>query len=278
MLPILTTLERVRAHRRLAADETSDDALLLTLIAAASAEFTREIGRVCVPFYATYHFDAPTLNPFALDLNADLLEVVALTNGDGTLIPPEHVSLRPINAYPKWRIALKPGAGITYTFNGDPYEAISVAGWWGYVPHYDTAWRATGSTVPVGGMTAGALMLTLGTTGAFEIGHYLRVDDEIMRVTARDSTTITLARGEQGTTAASHSAGVPISVFDVLPDVQNAVTEMVAYAYKALDRVGAPSGGRVTVYDGSTVTVDDLDPLVRRAIADHRRHAVLVIR
>jgi len=273
---MLTTLERVRAHRRLAADETSDDALLLNLIAAASAEFTREIGRVCVPFYAAHRFDAPVLNPFALDLNADLLEVVTLTNGDGTLIPPENSSLRPINAYPKWRIALKPGGGIAYTFNSDPHEAISVAGWWGYVPHYDTAWRATESTVPVGGMTAGTL--TLDTTGAFEIGHYLRVDDEIMRVTARDSTTITLVRGEQGTTAANHSAGAPISVFDVLPDVQNAVTEMVAYAYKSLDRVGAPTGGRITVYDGSTVTVDDLDPLVRRAIADHRRHAVLVIR
>ncbi len=271
-VPLLTTLERVRAHRRMAVDETGDDELLKRLIAAASAEFAREVGRVCAPYYRVRSFDA--LNPYALNLDEDLLELVTLTNGDGSSISAGNVSLRPINVYPKWRIALKPSAGVTYTYNSDPQGAISVEGWWGYVPHYDSAWRDSGSIVPIGGMTSGTVLITLGATTAFEIGQSIRVDDEIMRVTGRDVTTITLARAQRGTTAASHSTGAAISVFDVLPDIQHAVTEMVAYAYKSLDRVG----GRVTVYDGGAITVDDLDPLVRRAITDHRRKGIVVIR
>lgn len=247
-VPLLTTLERVRAQRRLGADATGDDELLKTLIAAASAEFARETGRVCVPYYTVRHYDMPLRSPYALDLDEDLLELATLTNGDGTTIPVEAVALRPFNAYPKWRITLRSSAGITFTYADDPQGAISVAGWWGYTPHYDTAWRASGFSVPGDGLTSGTIQVTLGATGVFEIGHYLRIDDEVLRVTGRDATSITLARGQLGTTAASHSAGAAIHIFDVLPDIQNAVTEMVAYAYKSLDRVG----GRVTVYPGTT--------------------------
>lgn len=273
-VPLLTTLERVRAHRRMDADATGDDSLLKTLIAAASAEFARETGRIGVPFYAERHFDAPTRNVYALDLDEDLLELTALTNGDGSAISTADTALRPLNAYPKWRITLLLGAGVTFTYGTDPRGAITVAGWWGYAPHYESAWRASGATVPVGGMTSGTVQLTVGATTAFEVGQYVRVDDEIMRVTGRDATTITLARGQQGTTAASHSAGAALAIFDVLPDVQNAVTEMVAYAYKSLDRVG----GRVQVYDGGAISVDELDPLARRALHDHRRQGIVVIR
>ena len=273
-VPLLTTLERVRAHRHMDADATGDDELLKALIAAASAEFARETGRTCLPGYAVRHFDAPIRSPYALDLDEDLLELATLTNGDGSDISAEAVALRPLNAYPKWRITLRSNAGITYTYASDPQGAIRVAGWWGYAPHYDTAWRVTGFGVPVEGMTSGTIQLTLGATGIFEIGHYLRIDDELLRVTGHDATTLTLARGQMGTTAASHGAGAAIQIFDVLPDIQNAVTEMVAYAYKSLDRVG----GRVTVYQGSAVAVDDLDPLVRRALHDHRRTTLVVIR
>lgn len=256
------------------ADVTADDALLLSLIAAASAEFARETGRVCVPYYAARLFDAPMHRPYALDVDEDLLEVTALTNGDGAAVAANVIQLRPLNAYPKWRIALQPSGGVSFGYADDPGGAIRVQGWWGYAPHYESAWRATGIGVPGGGMTSGTISLNMGATDGFEIGQYLRVDDEIVRVTGRDAAAITLVRGEQGTTAASHSAGAALRIFDVLPDVAHAVTEMAAYAYKALDRVG----GRVTVYDGGAALVDDLDPLVRRTLDDHRRKGIRVIR
>jgi hypothetical protein len=267
-VPLLTTLDRVRAHRRMDAGVTTDDELLKTLIAAASAEFARETGRVCVPYYAARTFDA--LNPYALDLDEDLLELAALTNGDGSALAADAVTLRPLNAYPKWRIALKRSAGTVFTYSSDP--AITVTGWWGYAPHYESAWRASGVSIPA--MTSGTLQIGVGAAGAFEIGQYVRVEDEIMRVTGRDAESITLARAQQGTTAAAHDAGAALAIFDVLPDVQHAVTEMAVYAYKSLDRIG----GRVTVYDGGAVSVDELDPLARRALNDHRRKALVVIR
>ena len=99
-VPLLTTLERVRAQRRLGADATGDDELLKTLIAAASAEFARETGRVCVPYYTVRHYDMPLRSPYALDLDEDLLELAALTNGDGTSIPIEAVAPTPMPSMP----------------------------------------------------------------------------------------------------------------------------------------------------------------------------------
>ena len=83
--PWLTTLDDVRAHRRLGASETSDDELLKRLIGAASAEFARQIGRVPMPYRVTRRYDADgsSVKPYTLDLDEDLLELTALTNGDG---------------------------------------------------------------------------------------------------------------------------------------------------------------------------------------------------
>ena len=272
--PWLTTLDDVRAHRRLGASETSDDELLKRLIGAASAEFARQIGRVPMPYRATRRYDADGANvePYTLDLDADLLELTALTNGDGSAIGLEQVALRPTNDYPKWRIALKQGAGVTFTYGGDPQEAIAVEGWWGYVPHYESAWRVC-DTIGGDGLAADGGTLVASAVG-FEIGHYLRLDDEIVQVIDRNEATLEVTRGELGTTRADHAAGTAIYVFEPLPDIRAAVREMVAYSYKAIDRIG----GRVQVYDGGRMTVDDLDPLVRGIVHDHARKAMVVIR
>jgi hypothetical protein len=48
----------------------------------------------------------------------------------------------------------------------------------------------------------------------------------------------------------------------------------VVYQYLAKDR----AGGRVTVMDGGSVIVEDLDPRVQRAIDDHRRKQIVSVR
>lgn len=279
--PDLVTLDSVKRHRKLTDTQTKDDALLQDFITKASAAFQSKIQRVCLPYYATHVFDAapPHCRAYTLDvgkLGFDLLAITTLTNGDATTISGANVALRTPNLYPKWRVELKQSAGVTFTYNTDWQEAISLAGWWGYVPNYPMCWRDTGVDVPLGGITSSSTTMTLDEDDAklIEVGAYLKLDDEIVQVTARDVTSITYTRARLGTTATSHNAGVALNAFELEPDIADAVREMVVYAYKAKDRVG----GTVKVYEGGIVTVDDLDKSVAECIQRHERKGVMVIR
>lgn len=278
--PSLVTLDAVKRHRRLSDAHTKDDELLVMLISAASAAFQQAVQRVCAPYWATHTFDygGQVTKPYTLDVGKaglDLLDVTTLTNGDGSPIAANKLALRTANMYPKWRIEIKQSAGTTFTYNNDWQDAISVQGWWGYVPNYLTCWQDSTVDVPGGGMTASATSITLTQADAarIDIGAHVKVDDEIVFVTARDATSISITRGQLGTTAASHNAGAALNVFVAQPDISDAVREMVVYSYKSIDRVG----GRVTVFEGGAVTMEDMDRSVADAIVRHRRAGLRVI-
>ena len=271
--PDLVTLAYVRQHRRLQTTETTDDALLQTLISEASAEFQRQIDRVCMPYVATNVFDYQA--PYTLTFRGyDLLAVTTLTNGDGDTISGSEYVLRSANQYPKWRIELKANGTSTFTWDDTWHEAISVAGTWGYVPNYAAFWTDTGYDIPVGNITSSSKSFTLAVTSALEAGMYIKVDSEVMQITELTPTVVTDTRAELGTTAAAHTAGAAINRANVLADIMFAVRELVVYQYLAKDR----AGGRVTVYDGGTVAVEDIDPRVQKAVADHRRKQIVSVR
>lgn len=280
--PDLVTLDVVKRHRKLSATQAADDALLMDMIHRASATFQSSIRRVCAPYYGVHTFDARSLycRQYTLDVGKagfDLLSVETLTNGDGATISGAGVALRTANLYPKWRVELKPSAGVAFTYNGDWQDAISVLGWWGYVPNYPTCWQDTTADVPAGGITDSALTMTFASEAAaqvLETGAYLRIDNEILQTTARSGAVWTVKRAQLGTTAAAHTAGTAISAFQIEQDIADAVREMVVYAYKAKDRVG----GSVKVYEGGIVTIDDMDKLVAEAIQRHERKSLVVIR
>lgn len=269
--PWLCTLDYVRQHRPLAASETRDNDLLVSLIEDVSAAICEQLQRVPMPYVATKTFGPQHLvNSLDLNLRDDLLAVTALTNGSGASITTSY-ALRPDNVYPKRSIELASSSGNAWavTYRED---RITVAGVWGYVPHYATCWRDSGINIPAGGLTDSATSLALGTGqgASFETGQYLRVTtsgaSEVMHVTAIATDTLTLARGELGTTAIAHVSGDDITVYRQLPDLMGAARDSVVYLYLHKDMVGS----RVKVYDGGTVTVEDLDPRVQKIIDRHK--------
>jgi len=273
--PYLTTLEYIRQNRRPLASETDDDALLLSFIKGASSAVGRDTQRVFVPYKATYAFDAlgqhlggNTGAPDTLYLDDDLLEITTLTNGDATTITGSAYALYPANVYPKNEIALKGSSGLTFTYSTDWEQAISIAGWWGHVPHYATAWKLETAINDADGITASDTALTVDTTTAIEVGGYLKIDSEIVRVSAASSATAyTIVRGELGTTAATHADNAGVYVYQFIPDLQHAVTELVSYLYKNKDNMG----GRVSVFEGGILQVSDLDPTVKDIVRNYKR-------
>lgn len=264
--PDLVTLDYVRGHRRLLDVETKDDVLLTQFIHEASGEFAEALGRIPMPYQDTRTADFG--DSYYLELDEDLLALTTFTNGDGETIAPASFAQRPSNMYPKRELILKSASGASLVYEQDIEEAFSLAGIWGYVPHYPTCWQSSGSAVPEGGMTSSSTTITLPSTRAFQVLQYVKWENEIGQITALDDATLTVTRGELGTTAAAHLATVGIYQFVQNPDIMGAVREIAVYKYKAKDRVG----GRVTVFDGGTVTVEDLDSSVQRAIYKHWRN------
>jgi hypothetical protein len=271
----LTTRENLKLYQGISSD-TDDDTLLDRLIQQASQTIAQYLGVIPLPFIQTrlYDFLPGTITNWdrTLLLDAPLLELTTLTNGDGEAVSSSDYWLLPNNIYPKQAVTLKPSSYAYFQppCGGDAAQAISVTGIWGYVPHYAHCLLDTGIDVPMGGITASATTLDLGAgeSAHFGVGSYVKIDSELVRVTGINSTTdvLTIKRGELGTTAAAHDAGAALLLFQQLADIQDACTEWAAYLYKQKDKIGQ----QVQVYDNGLQIVNGLSVLVMGALRQHR--------
>jgi hypothetical protein len=128
-----TTLAEVRTRLRVTAiEDTSDDATLEQIVAAVSRQIDRYTGRRFYPTTETRYFSVPTGRQ--LILSDDLLVVTAITNGDGTTVPPSAYNLEPLNHTPKYAVVLKQAAEVVWRGDaeGNTEGVISVAGSWGF--------------------------------------------------------------------------------------------------------------------------------------------------
>ena len=266
--PQLITLDLVREHRRIPSDKTDDDDWIRERIEEASEWFIDEIGRTPVPWTQTRLYDyagREMRNGRELNTGEDLLAISTLTNGDSVVVSSSDYVLDEANVYPKRKIRLKLSGGIIWTYTSDPEQAISVAGTWGYVPHWDNAWKIKTDTDGIGTASVTTITVTDGTT--IKQGDYIRIGSEIIFVESITTHVLTVERGVLGSTAASYSDEVDVEQFQQKRDIRNAVLEKVVFDYKARDA----AGNRVKVFNSGTVTVEELPPSVMQTIARHRK-------
>ena len=115
------------------AESAGDDALLATLVARASALVDTYTRRAFTATTTTrYYSPGEDTHGLTLFLDADLLSITTLTNGDGEEIASGDYALLPLNTERRDRIKLKASSGLTWTYDADPEGALSVAGTWGY--------------------------------------------------------------------------------------------------------------------------------------------------
>lgn len=263
--PALISLDYARQHRRLETVETDDDALLLTFIQEASAEFMAALQRVPMPYTASKTFGAEAVRGNSLLLRDDLLAVTILTNAGTDTITGSLYNLRPDNAYPKTRIELTE-AGGTYWNYAYAEDRVTVAGTWGYVPHYGVGeWKQ--ATTLAEALDSGESAVDVTSATLISVGDHIKINNHVMLVTAKATNTLTVETAQLGTSAAAHDNGVAVYVYQQLPDIKAAVREMVAYYYLTKDQIGA----QVQVFDGGTVQVQSLDPRIQKTIDRHKR-------
>lgn len=228
------------------ATKTDDDSYLINALRQVTARFETETGRVFVPRIETKYFDAiGDHNIFngekRLMLRDDLLEATTVTDGSGTvLLSGTDYRTHPRAGSPSYALqGLSTYAGW-HQYTSDPYEAISVAGVWGYHEDYTNAWRDSGQDAST---TIGASDTTFAVsdadavdpyTGAalFSPGQLLKVENEYMTLLSISTNTLTVQRGANGSTAAAHSSALSVYIWQVEPEVQRVVAREASFILK----------------------------------------------
>lgn len=124
----------------------------------------------------------------------------------------------------------------------DPPYHVSIPGLWGFHSDYAHAWTAV-DALAAAITTTSATTFTVadadgvdayGVAPRFSIGNLVRIDDEFMEVTGVNTTTntITVLRGVNGSTAATHSISAAVATYQVEPAVKTAVARQAAFQYE----------------------------------------------
>jgi hypothetical protein len=251
------------------------DATLRALLEAVSRQVDRYCNRHFYDQYQVRKFspDHPTLL-----LTPDLVEISTVKGDDD----------RDRTFETTWAatdfIEMPPNADPTTAGNQDsrPYTSLEVdvdagaigafpigrnlleiAGWWGWWRHLK---RATETANAVADTTTTSVVVS--SRASVEAGHTILIDTEQMYAESYSSSTLTVRRGVNGTTAATHSGGAAIDIYEYPAPVEQAVIIMAARLWKRADSAFASVVG---FPDGSMQVFKRLDSDVQELLAPFRK-------
>ena len=240
------TLDQLRARFAVAGADTSDDARLLAKLKSASQQIDRFTARTFAPVYATRLFDWDNARSILLR-GFDLLQLITLTNGDGNVIDPTAIiPLGGVNG-PVYCLEINIAKGAFLNYLTVKTRALSVYGIWGW--HDDwlgSAWKPSGDSVTTFGLSSGGTALTVsnaagadswGLSPRFQTGQLIQIDSEYMLTTAVNAgtNTLTVIRGVNGTSGATHTIGAPISIYAPPADIVEITLRYAAWLTKLED-------------------------------------------
>ena len=281
----LTTLAAVKAQLLGVTPPINpgDDAVIQRLIGAATDFMTQECARSFIPVRETRAVDARGLHVdgACLNVGADLLEIVTLTNGDGTVITSGQYALLPRTGYPKYGIELLPSSNLIWTDDGVDWQgAITLDGLWGYHEDYAHAWVNTLDSVQdTGGINATTPTITVTDADGqdaryqtrFAVGQLLKVESEFLKVLAvvADATNqLTVLRGANGTTAATHAKDKPLYSYAPMRNLEQICIALVAWLY----RNKGSAGDQIQVLmEGTRIVSGEVPRLIMDVLEDYLR-------
>jgi hypothetical protein len=270
---LLATVDQVK--RALEVAGTTYDALITEALRATSRLIEGASGWSFVPTLVTRYVDGngkaalwlptPWLDITTLSLSSDqgstytALGATDWWESDGVnyeVTPIQLLVLNPNGSYGEFYAGLK---------------AVKIEGVLGWHRDYAAAWEASGDTVQdASGLTASATSITVtdadgadaaGLTPRFSVGNLLKVESELLEVTAVVASTtnkLTVVRGVNGSTGATHAKGTAISVWR--PDDlahQAALIQAIRF-FKRAQQAFADAGANVDL--GQLVFAKKLDP------------------
>lgn len=256
-----TSLEAVKAE--LGLTSTTQDVRLKRLIERASAYLESAARRWFVPVTDTRSFDAPAGAQDPLVLDQDLLNLTAISDGGGAVALTD-VVLYPLNAVRVRVIELAPAE--SWETGTTAQAAISVTGLWGYGADLD----ATGAILAAAITSTTATTITVSDGSLIETGWCLLIDSEQLFVVGISGATITVLRGNNGTTAATHSNAAPVYRYVPAPAIEEA-TVVLATLWYHWQGAGGVKSKEIGDYSVSYVDGWPIPDVVVRVVQQHRR-------
>lgn len=261
----------VTARGQTSSTDAADDAVIETLLKSSSRYIDYQTARHFYPSIQTRYYDVPEGR--ILQLDDDLLEVITLTNGVGTVIPSTEYTLKPSNGSPYLSIRLVDNSTFLWASDGagDVHDIIAVNGIWGFHNRYhlNLAWLL-GSTLNEDLDTSETgTDVTSGTL--FSVGDIIRFGNEFGYVSNKATNTLTNTRGENGSTAAIHLTGANVYIWQFMEEVKNCVLETALQAYGR--RFGKSNSNTETVTGaGIVLSPKDIPAMTTAFIKTFRRY------
>jgi hypothetical protein len=259
------------ARGQTASTDATDDGAVVDLLEAASRYLDNKTRRQFFPTIETRLYDIP--NDSILLLEQDLLAVITLTNGDATTITTANYNLMPANTSPYYAIRLNDISTVAWEANssGSGQQVISVNAWWGYREQYaQRAWQLAGTLgAAITDTTTLAFTMTAGHT--LTAGQIIKIGSEIYNISTVSTNTITpIARGDNGSTAATHINGTSVYTWKPQEDARAAVLEIANTAYQRRFGKSTDASAQVTAA-GVVLTPRDIPRMAEEFIAIYRR-------
>jgi hypothetical protein len=233
--------------------ETTDDALILSLC--------ERVSRMMDQLAATWFYERTETRTYAwqgypeLRLDAPLLSVTALVN-DGTTWDSGDYILMPLNVYPKAWIESDKGEAQWFTWTDSPQDCTTVAGLWAWHDDPDNRWSNSGDTVQNDPLSASATTVSVTSASLFQVGQQIRLGaTEQAYITATQTVaeaddTLTVERGQNGTTAAVHVKTTAIYIYRPVLVVREMARQLTSQIYRMRDSL---PWGRIEYVDIGTI-------------------------
>ena len=220
------------ARGQTASTDTTDDAVIKDLLETASRYLDGRAMRQFYPTIETRYYDVP--RDSGLWLDGDLLEIITLTNGDATTISSTNYKLHDPNFSPYYAITLKGSSNIQWEADssGNSDQVISLLAYWGYYEKFSQRAWSIGGTLGAAMTDTTTLAFTMTAGHSLAVGQLVKIGNELLNIDTVSTNTITpIARGDNGSTAATHLNGVTVYVFEPDARVRNAVLEQAVIDY-----------------------------------------------
>lgn len=260
------------------------DSILLHLANEVSRFIDRWCRQVFYPVLATRYFDGKgktkmTIGPLLSLTSVEISEDDGLTYSAVTLDVDFRLTWYGDPNDPRcWtQLVIDPNGSETAWPDGS--RSIRVIGVWAYADNRATAWEPSTDTVQDNPLTAGATSLTvadadgadqLGIIPRFQAGQLLRIESEFIYCSATNTVTnaLTIARAQNGTTAAAHAQAKGIDIWRPPEPVKQAA---IIQAWRLMERGFQGYGdARANAELSQMIYLRALDPEARALLEPYR--------
>lgn len=248
--------------------DTLDDPRIDAVLNAVSRAIDQYCGRFFFPAVQTRLFtaeesdcldvpDLTSITSLKTDYDQDLVYETTWSASDYILCPHSAPFSSPPEPYSEIEI---PRRAATTRYFPLTDRAIEIVGTWGYYNQTDTA-----SATVNGAIGASVTTLVVTSAAEFEPLQTILIGSEQLQITAISGTTLTVKRGQNGTTAAGISHGATISTYSY-PVISEACFIQASRIFKRKESPFGVAGGG----EYGPMRIGRLDPDVREFLQPFR--------